>query len=505
MKDNYTIQQEIYQNLGYTSQPFPYTTATFLEGRARLLGLTPPPAKKARILELGASYGGNILTQALHNPKATYVGIELSKDQVKKGKEIIKATKLKNITLHAMDLADIPDDFGTFDYIIAHGLYSWVDDATKDQLLEICSKHLSETGIAYVSYNTYPGRYAMEEVRQLMLFANRHAPDLLQTDKVKRGKYIASLVGAEILNYDNLKQINASFLQALRQTVQKADYFVGHDHLEPHNDPVYFYQFAEHAASHGLHYVCDADLALSFPEHYESSMADRLQQLAPDNRIDREQYMDFIGHTSFRKSLLTKQAVAQPANWMDRLDNFYFTVPRFMEGAEPNPALQDVWQAMYDGKTVFTAKDGLSIAEAAHKVHGGDGDITKLYYESLLRHITLGTVFVYYTKPESVTFTHGKSYVPEQYITFMKAITKEGNRIVLGGTKDNEAVGDIGEEDVQCMEVLREPMSKELLTEKLGKQSYGISQNNEKWKTILDAYVKDVCQRLEILGVIKNK
>ena len=33
---------------------------------------------------------------------------------------------LSNVDLQAADIMDLPDAFGSFDYIIAHGLYSWV-------------------------------------------------------------------------------------------------------------------------------------------------------------------------------------------------------------------------------------------------------------------------------------------------------------------------------------------------------------------------------------------
>ena len=84
-----------------------------------------------------------------------------------------------------------------------------------------------------------------------------------------RGKTVGSLVGAQILNYDNLKERNSKFLGALRSVMQKDDYYVGHDHLEPHNDPCYFYQFNDHLKAHNLAYVCDADLTLSMVRTYD--------------------------------------------------------------------------------------------------------------------------------------------------------------------------------------------------------------------------------------------
>ena len=99
-KDNSQIamedmQQTIYKELGYKSYPFPFTTPAYLEAYGALIGLNTPPAKTARVLELGATYGGNIISQAVFNPEATFVGIELSQDQVEKGNQIICDAKLE--------------------------------------------------------------------------------------------------------------------------------------------------------------------------------------------------------------------------------------------------------------------------------------------------------------------------------------------------------------------------------------------------------------------------
>ena len=70
---------------------------------------------------------------------------------------------------------DIDDDFGTFDYIIIHGIWSWVPDIVKDKILSICNRNLSDRGIAYVSYNTYPGWKRLEQIRDIMLYSETQA------------------------------------------------------------------------------------------------------------------------------------------------------------------------------------------------------------------------------------------------------------------------------------------------------------------------------------------
>ena len=92
---------------------------------------------KARVLELGASCGGNIIPQAMYYPTATFTGIDLSGVQVEHGKEIIESIGLTNVTLLEKNIMDVDKSFGTFDYIIVHGIWSWVPDMVKDKILDI--------------------------------------------------------------------------------------------------------------------------------------------------------------------------------------------------------------------------------------------------------------------------------------------------------------------------------------------------------------------------------
>ena len=168
--------KESYNTVIYVSKAFPNTNINSLQARGRLYGLSPAPLKGARVLELGSSCGGNIIPQALYYPETTFTGIDLSGVQIEHGKTLIESMGLTNITLLEKNIMDIDDDFGTFDYIIVHGIWSWVSDMVKDKILSICNRNLSDRGIAFVSYNTYPGWKRLEQLREIMLYSETGAP-----------------------------------------------------------------------------------------------------------------------------------------------------------------------------------------------------------------------------------------------------------------------------------------------------------------------------------------
>lgn len=530
-KDNQQIatddmQQTIYKELGYKSYPFPFTTPAYLEAYGTLVGLNTPPAKTARVLELGATYGGNIISQAVHNPEATFVGIELSQDQVEKGNKIISDAKLDNVSLIQGDIMNFDETLGTFDYIIAHGFYSWISDEMKDKLLDIISNHLADNGIAYVSYNTYPGWHTMEEVRQLMLFANRGHDELTHKEKVLRGKTVGSLVGSQILNYDNLKERNSKFLGALRSVMQKDDYYVGHDHLEPHNDPCYFYQFNDHLKAHNLAYVCDADLTLSMVRTYDESIADKLEKLAPNSQADQEQYLDFMLDTTFRKSIICKADAAKNISYdvanpekvntvpvRTIVNSFVFQILFDEEALEmfENKLVRDTFQALIKDGGTFNMIEALAILKAAHDAaNASEEDLEPAVcslYKAIVEHMVRGGIRFYKTFPDKQEYMEGLSYVPARFTNFVKAIADGGSEYIYGANMFNDAIGDISEEDLLFMELLNKPKAKSTLIKKIKDSLFSAdkAQTGKHQNAMAEAFYNELTKRMEQLGFIRSK
>ena len=520
------VQQTIYSELGYKSMPFPYTTPATLEAYAALVGVSAPNPKTARVLELGATYGGNIISQALFNPDATFVGIELSQEQVEKGNEVIANAGLTNVSLIQSDIASIGSEIGTFDYIIAHGVYSWVDDGVKDALLRLIDEHLAEDGIAYISYNTYPGWHTMDEVRQLMMFSNRDKTQFNHKEKVLHGKTIGSIVGSQILKYDNLKERNSKFLGALRSVMQKDEYYVGHDHLEPNNDPVYFYQFNDHLGAHNLAYLCDADLTLSMVRSFDADIADTLDKLAPNDHVAQEQYLDFMLDTTFRKSIICKAKHAESVTYdmgnpelvnsvpmRTIINSFTYTI-LFNEEALSmfeNDIVRDTFQSIIKDGGQFNMIEALAIVKAANDAAKGDDASLEAavdaLYVAMAEHIVRGGLrFLKHPHPKAY-YMEGQSFVPARFTKFVKALVESGTDIMYGATSENEAVENLSDEDLMFMEILNKPKAKSTIVNAIKKNIFGGAQAGQaKNQTAMaEAFYAELTKRMETLGYLENK
>ena len=522
--------KEIYADLGYLSQPFPYASAPFLESYARLLGLSPAPASKARILEIGSSYGGNLISQALFYPQATFTGIEIAPTQVSVGKTYIDQLGITNLDLLEGDVNESHDHLGTYDYIIAHGFYSWVDEDTKNNFLRLCKEHLAENGILYMSYNTYPGWHKMDSVRALLEFANKDIDTLNHREKVRHGKTVASKLGALMLEYDTVKNQQTSFLQSLRQTLQKQDCYVGHDHLEPVNTPVYFHQCMDHMAEHGFTYLCDCDLNLSFPDVYDKTLRTQLQELAPHDPLAREQYIDFMLNTAFRKSLFThKEATPKritetsvtDADFQHSLEQFLFTLRIPSEHLEPifedlakrmdssaTKALVDLFQQ--EGPHFYLKHNTLVTYTGEHTI---PDMCLPLFYQFLVEHIIQGGISLSVLETEHPfkhhIFEEKKSYIPERYIPFVEIMPQEGvNAYIYPGNRYNDPISDFNEEDLEFMKLLSKPTTKhdvmckiyEAMTEE-SISPLALQQSNK--YTMILAFYEEMIRRMEYFGFLE--
>ena len=528
--------KEIYADLGYLSQPFPYASAPFLESYARLLGLSPAPASTARILEIGSSYGGNLISQALFYPKATFTGIEIAPTQVSVGKTYIDQLGITNLDLLEGDVNESHECLGTYDYIVAHGFYSWVDEETKDNFLRLCKEHLAENGILYMSYNTYPGWHKMDSVRALLEFANKDVDTLNHREKVRHGKTLASKLGALMLEYDTVKSQQASFLQSLRQTLQKQDCYVGHDHLEPVNTPVYFHQCMDHMAEHGFTYLCDCDLNLSFPAVYDETLRTKLQELAPHDPLAREQYIDFMLNTAFRKSLFTHKGATPKritetsvtdAGFQRSLEQFLFTL------RIPSEHLKSIFEDLIKRTPISDIQDttitkglaNLFQQEGPHfyvkdntlVTYTGEHTIPDmclpLFYQFLVEHIIQGGISLSVLETEHPfkhhIFEEKKSYIPKRYIPFVEIMPQEGvNAYIYPGNRYNDPISDFNEEDLEFMKLLSKPTTKhdvmckiyEAMTEE-SISPLALQQSNK--YTMILAFYEEMIHRMEYFGFLE--
>jgi len=303
-----------YEQLSYPGYAYATTHPARLEVVGRLLGLDPAPAASCRVLELGCGDGGNALSIAQTLPGAAVVGLDAAGAAVARGVELARAAGLENVDLRVGDFESLlagthegggARDAGSgswlapasVDYVIAHGVYSWIPPAARVALLACVRRVLAPHGIAFVSYNAYPGSYLRDMARDMLRW---HLRDVAEP--------AARLAGAhELMETIVAIEEPSPYARVLREHMERmlraSDALLFHDDLAEISTPFYVHEVAEHAAAHGLRFLAEAELAESMMREVPAS-AERLMAGAADDVVAREQYLDFFKNRMFRQTLL---------------------------------------------------------------------------------------------------------------------------------------------------------------------------------------------------------
>ena len=346
-----------YDSAPYPSNCYRYSAPESLSAIAILFGMVPPELRNSQILEIGCASGGNVIPLAARYPDSGFLGVDLSKNQIDRARKTATALGLENLDLEEISILDIDLKGRKFDYIIAHGFYSWVASDVQERLLEICGENLSHNGIAYISYNTLPGWNAVKTIRDMMRYHGKNFDDL--DEKVFEARRMLNFVS------ENIKTASDPYKKTLENEIkilqELDDNYLLHDHLEAVNEPSYFYEFMDKAGKYGLTYLAEADLPSMYLGNQTDAVADILSQI--NDTVRQEQYVDFISNRRFRMTLLAKEGVSlnrtlspESVAGLRLIANYGLEQPIQAETEKSIEALDLVGMARQDQKATMTGR-----------------------------------------------------------------------------------------------------------------------------------------------------
>ena len=508
-----------YSELLYKSNPFNYTVPALLEANGKLYGLTPKDSRKARVLELGSSFGGNIITQALYNPEAEYVGIDLTAEQVRKGNEIIEKIGLTNIKLIEKNILDVNEDFGKFDYIIVHGVFSWVPENVKDKIIKICNENLNEEGIAYISYNTYPGWKEPDKIREMMIYANKYFPEISLGDKNQRGKAFISIVAEQMKLYEDIVEKKGDFIKQIEELLEMQDYYVAHEYLESFNHPLYLNEFVDLIKKENLQYVSDVALRLSIISTYNQDTVNKLQQLSQGDHVIKEQCLDFILDTKFRRSLICKNSQSGKLNFSESfpneiLDSFILSLRYTKEELETlnednvKEIMLHLAETPYKSFDIMDAmKYWENNTKEEDKSEEKKNEVLANLRKFVLNSMINGKIKFYCSENEIIPYEENQVYISEKFRNYIKTlIVGEGSGLVGIANSRNEIINDLNDVDVIVADILSEPRTENEIIKELSKTTiYRTMPNGEKQEVEASEYLPESIIKFEFLGYFSKR
>ncbi len=251
----YSALNTPYDRVAYPTTMFAQTHPERLTVLAALAGLNPVPPHDARILEIGGGTCVNLLSMAAMWPHCDAHGFDLSANAIARGQEITDASGIANVTLAVEDICEAHERYpaGSFDYVIAHGVYAWVPDHVREATMRLMAHVLSDRGIAFVSYNAMPGGHIRQIMREMLFDA---------IGEIENPDARIAAVRDFLEAYARPKPDDEPLAKTLRQQAEsmlkRPDAVLFHDELGPCFHPQRLMDVAEAAAANGLIFLTDA-------------------------------------------------------------------------------------------------------------------------------------------------------------------------------------------------------------------------------------------------------
>jgi methyltransferase len=439
--------EQAYDTLPYTSQSFKELNPQKLEAIARLISLNPIPTSNARVLEIGCSFGGNLIPFALNNKNADVVGIDLSGIQISKGQKIIEDIGISNLKLYQKDICDLKDELGKFDYIIVHGVYSWVPKNVQKSILSVIKNLLTPNGLAFISYNVYPGWKGKSVLRDFInIFVQNSHKDASELEKVTAFREnIKSLKDyIRTLGLEDKQRWLIKHIDSVNEKYASMDYYLYHEFFEIFNDPCYFFEFVKDIEKFELGYLTDTNLHISLDTLYDEQICGIFSSIKDiPARIVKEQYIDFAINSSFRRSIITHAQNIQNARLDKRFDkksvNALYIRGKF---DEKDGSIIDSKERIVNPKTT-------KIVDVINSAYPGSVNIEELVtkfedknevYSSIIAFILNGSVDILPVAVKCIKYAPGKSKIKEIYERYIRYFLKDDEPAIGFSNQFNEII-----------------------------------------------------------------
>ena len=300
-----------YDQIPYYCQPIEWTAPERLALTSLLHGGPVPDLKHYRVLELGCGDGANLIPMAFYRSQAEFIGVDGCTAHIDIAHQRLAQLSLDNLQFLHQDFTTAVDQLpGQFDFIIVHGVFSWVPDPVRDALFQLCRDKLHDNGLLYLNYNTRPGWNIRGMVRDYLLdHTEKHN---VLTQKVQHARIAATQMARALASSEHpFSRLLANEFQFV---CDNHDSYIAHEFLAQDNHAYWRSEFLALAARYGLNPVADADYNYA-SGRIDPSLSRKIQalDLAGTHLTDT---MDLISYRQLHTPILSKRrarAMSQPS------------------------------------------------------------------------------------------------------------------------------------------------------------------------------------------------
>ncbi|MFT7579788.1 MAG: SAM-dependent methyltransferase [Myxococcota bacterium] len=317
------VQKVRYEDVPYPNLVQRWSHPRVVGAMAALWGIDAAPVEHCRVLDIGCGTATNVIAMAYDLPESKFVGVDVAPAQIASGQAQATALGLDNVRLIAGSVADLGDDLGLFDYIICHGVYTWVAPPVRELVLANARRLLAPHGVFYMSYNCYPGWHFGDLVKTL--FLRRTDPNAAPLDRVQQARQILHSISsaAEVGTLTSAAMMmEKAFIENM------SDSYIYHEYFEPDQSAIFFEDAVRQTQDHDLRYLANARPERQLPSTQPPTIRAALET-TPSRELQQQLVDHFVG-TRFRRTLFCRGDGPEPMLAMDPevLDRLHARIPR---------------------------------------------------------------------------------------------------------------------------------------------------------------------------------
>ncbi len=303
-----------------TSQP--ELAPAWLDHVALQAGYAPPrdrPGDPFDYCDLGCGQGVTTTLLAGAVPSGRFLGLDAMAEHTATARARAKALGLKNVRFRRDTFeAALKRDHGRFDYIVCHGVYTWVSERNRRALVAFIDRFLRPGGLVYLGYNALPGWNAAQPLQRLLTEVARTRPKAGPAKQFDAGaRLIAEMRQAQAVSLHNDPRVDFF----LSTTVKQSRSYLVHEYLHDGWAPVYGADVETVMQGIGLGYAGSLRLLENREDFFLRKSQRALLETVKDQSLRSLIRDHFIGQ-SFRMDVFTRGAkrLRRDTTWKRRLD-----------------------------------------------------------------------------------------------------------------------------------------------------------------------------------------
>lgn len=272
---------------------------------ATLLGSVEAPQPSAyAYYELGCGNGYSTALHAAANLQGRFYGVDFNPTHIHNARRLAADAVIGNVRFLEKSFAELIDeDLEEADFITLHGVWSWVGDEQRTQLLEFVRRRLKPGGIVYLSYNSLPGLAPVAPLQRLL---NEHASLGAgeRIERIKRSVDFAARLHQAGARYFALNPVAAGRLADIGR---HDPHYLAHEYYNAHWTPLYHADVARQLAGAKLAYAGSATLLDNFQQFVLKPELAKIIAEVPDRAL-AETLKDYARNQVFRRDVFTRGA-----------------------------------------------------------------------------------------------------------------------------------------------------------------------------------------------------